>query len=298
MESNAAGLTIAILGTGSMGRYWAYQLQHLNPFIVGTVSSPYAVWDDSRRSVIHPSYYHWHATPAKTPNIVILSVKWRTIDAAAHWIEQFAPHALVISTMNGMGQENSLAHLQHLTLCLGTTTTAVSRHDLDGSEPEIAIKSHGITALPILSDARLEWFRQWAHPGEGSIEWLPSDQMRSMRWQKLLQNSVINPLTAIAGCSNGALASMPIFNLRIPLLREGMQVAIRKGIALPEDMSLRVVQLIEATSANRSSMLQDVLDGQPTEIAAINGYIVAEAQKLGLNAPTHAALIALMTALQ
>jgi 2-dehydropantoate 2-reductase len=45
-------------------------------------------------------------------------------------------------------------------------------------------------------------------------------------------------------------------------------------------------------------MGQDVDNNRPTEIAAINGFIVAEAKKLGIEAPVNFALTALVKTLE
>ena len=54
----------------------------------------------------------------------------------------------------------------------------------------------------------------------------------------------------------------------------------------------------EATAVNRSSMGQDVDNNRPTEIAAINGFIVDEAKKLGIETPVNFALTALVQTLE
>jgi 2-dehydropantoate 2-reductase len=60
----------------------------------------------------------------------------------------------------------------------------------------------------------------------------------------------------------------------------------------------RVFKVAEATALNRSSMGQDVDNRRQTEIAAINGFIVREAKRLGLKAPVNFALTALIETLQ
>lgn len=49
--------------------------------------------------------------------------------------------------------------------------------------------------------------------------------------------------------------------------------------------------LIRSTRWNTSSMLQDVKNGKRTEIDYINGYIVAEAERLGHECEKHAMLV-------
>ena len=53
-----------------------------------------------------------------------------------------------------------------------------------------------------------------------------------------------------------------------------------------------------STAANRSSMGQDVDHHRPTEINAINGFVVREAEKAGLAAPVNRALTALVETME
>jgi 2-dehydropantoate 2-reductase len=82
-------------------------------------------------------------------------------------------------------------------------------------------------------------------------------------------------------------------------VEEAVQVARAKGIALPYDDPIQKVRdVCVATAANRSSMLQDVLRGSPTEIDVINGAIVREADKLGGQAPVNKMLTGLIKAIE
>ena len=94
-------------------------------------------------------------------------------------------------------------------------------------------------------------------------------------WAKLIANAAINPLTATAGVPNGAIATDPRLRERAGrIAREAAAVAVAEGIALPfDDPAEHVYAIALATSENRSSMLQDLERGRPTELEAINGAI-------------------------
>ncbi|KAJ3046985.1 hypothetical protein HK097_000347 [Rhizophlyctis rosea] len=56
-----------------------------------------------------------------------------------------------------------------------------------------------------------------------------------------------------------------------------------------------VWEVIEKTRKNRSSMFQDVAAGKPdTEIDYINGYIVRQASKYGIDVPTNKVIVDLI----
>jgi len=80
---------------------------------------------------------------------------------------------------------------------------------------------------------------------------------------------------------------------------EAVAVAGAKGIRLPYDNPLdRVLTVCEATADNVSSMLQDVLKEQPTEIGMINGAIAREGKKLGRPTPVNETLAFLVQGIE
>ena len=82
-------------------------------------------------------------------------------------------------------------------------------------------------------------------------------------------------------------------------IAEVAAVARARGTALPyRDPLAHTLAVARATSANYSSMLQDVLRGSPTEIEAINTAIAREGQRLGVPTPVNGMLAALVRALE
>jgi 2-dehydropantoate 2-reductase len=120
-----------------------------------------------------------------------------------------------------------------------------------------------------------------------------SRDIKSLLWSKLIINVGINALTAITRLNNGKLIE---FEGTRKILREAVteavRVAKRKKIKLIYDDPLAKVEAVcEATSANVSSMLQDIIRKKRTEIDFINGVIVRQAQELGIAAPVNSILV-------
>jgi len=85
---------------------------------------------------------------------------------------------------------------------------------------------------------------------------------------------------------NGELLDHPeTLRLMEALVSEAAEVAKRKGIGIQGNPMDLVKSVSEATRNNRSSMLQDFDYRRRTEIDAINGAVVREAERLGLPAP-------------
>lgn len=107
-------------------------------------------------------------------------------------------------------------------------------------------------------------------------------------WQKLAVNAAINPLTALYNCRNGELAETDSASIIPGITKEVCQVASAAGYPLPYAETLRyIMQVIQLTAGNYSSMQQDIQQQRTTEIEAINGYVVAKAMQFGINVPVN-----------
>nr|ABR28366.2 bassianolide synthetase [Xylaria sp. BCC 1067] len=120
----------------------------------------------------------------------------------------------------------------------------------------------------------------------------PND-IKEVQLQKLIVNSMINPLTVVFRCNNGQLFGQPA---RLALMRTLLDEAgeIVRAI-LPqesqksgnsqltnENLLAAVLRVAEMTGECSSSMLQDVQAGRRTEIDHINGYLALQGKRLGL----------------
>ena len=131
---------------------------------------------------------------------------------------------------------------------------------------------------------------------------LPSEtaaDLAPLVWGKLIANTAINPLTALTGRRNGELLDSPVARLLDDLAYETAAVAAALGVALPfDDAAEHARSVARLTAINRSSMLQDVEAGRPTEIGALNEAVVAEGMQLGVPTPLNRAMSALVRDLE
>ncbi len=122
-----------------------------------------------------------------------------------------------------------------------------------------------------------------------------SDNVMGLIWDKLLVNVGINPLTAITGLKNGQLLENEESILLLEkLVDEGIEVARALGIKLGFEDSENCKEVCRATSGNISSMLADIINKRKTEIMNINGAIVREGKKLGIQTPVNEIIINLV----
>ncbi|GGH26465.1 ketopantoate reductase family protein [Paenibacillus segetis] len=107
-------------------------------------------------------------------------------------------------------------------------------------------------------------------------------------FRKLMINAVINPLTALWRIPNGELLDT---DERRDLLRqlcvEGEAIYRANGILYDPALYEQILEVCRSTASNVSSMLNDVLQGAPTEVDFINGRLVEMARSKGVPAPGH-----------
>ena len=134
----------------------------------------------------------------------------------------------------------------------------------------------------------------------GGIDTQVVDDVDRLLWSKLIVNVGINALTALLRVPNGSLAQVRECELLMAqAVNEAVAVARALGINLDDDQPLdRVHQVCALTAPNRSSMLQDILRGAPTEIEVINGAIVAKGRAVGIPTPVNLLLTQLVKALE
>ena len=239
------------------------------------------------------------ADEADVPDVVLLTVKAYDTKRA---IPQMGPlvgaRTAVVSLQNGLGNVEALADaFDERQVFAGVTTHGVTF--VEPGHVRHAGVGYFMVGSPYDQHERaqelVDLFR-----AAGIADAQRTPRVFGELWAKVVVNASINPLTAITGLPNGAL-------LRVPALRELMQRTAEEAIdvakaddaELPEDDLLaRARRVAELTATNKSSMLQDVERGKPTEIDAICGEIVARGAKHGIDTPVNLALRALVKGIE
>ncbi len=116
-----------------------------------------------------------------------------------------------------------------------------------------------------------------------------SKNIEQTLWKKLLINSIINPLTTIHNIENGQITAYSSIKHECYQLCLELIPFIQKLDILEEGDSLfeHVCLVVKQTKNNISSMRQDHLKCQLSEIDSITGYLLNEARKLYIELPLH-----------
>lgn len=228
-----------------------------------------------------------------TRRALVLCKAWQTQSAAARLAECLAPDGLALTLQNGLGNREALAAL------LGEDRAA------------IGITTQGATLIApgVVRPVGEPVIRLGAHPrleplaaalSTAGFEIETSPDVDGLLWGKLVINAAINPLTALLRVPNGALLERPpARELLQALACETAAVAAARGVQLPFADPVQAAEAVaRRTAANRSSMLQDVERGAPTEIDAICGAVVQAGERLQLPTPFNRTLLRLVQSLR
>lgn len=124
---------------------------------------------------------------------------------------------------------------------------------------------------------------------------------RGAQWRKVIFNAATNPIGALTRLTHGRVCELPPLRLLVTqLVDEGKAVASAQGIVLDADPEELIDHAAKPEVAydHRSSMLQDVLAGRPTEVDWLNGGIVRYGEQVGVPTPMNRAIWALVKGLE
>ena len=114
-------------------------------------------------------------------------------------------------------------------------------------------------------------------------------------WEKFVVNCGGNAMCAVTGLRSAEAVRVPELDaFKDHVLDEVMAVLDAKGIKLPNPDIVSQIKVGARKSFNQPSMLQHVLRGRQTEIDALNGIVVREAETFGIPAPYNQSLVALL----
>lgn len=226
--------------------------------------------------------------PGPINRLLLTTKAHQALDALLAVKQRLGDDTTIVLMMNGMGiYEEVCARLTGARVYCATTTEGAYRRSPD----HIVHAGRGATLVGSPDgDAAPDWFHSWQSL---PVDCRWSDDIRSAQWHKLAINCAINPLTALHGCPNGdLLANAALRRAMAGLCDEIAAVSRALGYAsTAREIHATAQQVARATANNRSSMLQDVSAGRPTEIDYITGYLVSRAEAVGIPVPRNRALL-------
>jgi 2-dehydropantoate 2-reductase len=221
-------------------------------------------------------------------DVVFVAVKsYQTEDAVRGVLPAVGERTWILSTQNGIGNVERIRKVVDTTRII----TGITFHSIQHTGPNRMRYRTGIKPIQMapvdgqITDEVRAIGRVFSSAGLAA-DVVPS--VDTIVWQKLVHNAVVNPVSALTGMScSELLADDDIQAFMRALCLEIADVMRKRGTPLEdeEDPYRPIVRSQQALAKNRPSMWQDLVRGFRTEIDAMNGGIVAEAERLGMSAP-------------
>lgn len=291
-------MKIAVIGPGSMGCLFATSFEQTQNevFIIDKYEerAKKLTHNGIRIEGISGSFFckipavSWNNNIPFPPELILVCVKAHsTLSVSQNISKILDKHTIVLTLQNGLGNMEILAkYVEPKNIMVGITSQAATTI----GHGYIKHTGTGETIFGEINGKitpRVEKLLQTFN--DTKIKAKTTSNILGLVWGKLLVNAGINPLTAILKIKNGELLKHTYTKeLMHNLVLETVLAAERKNIKFEFQTPIEKIETIcHLTAANTSSMLQDILKNKKTEIDFINGAIVEEGEKLGIETPVN-----------
>ena len=298
-------MTTCVVGAGSIGSLLAAHLATVTDVFVLTRRDEHArALNDEGLRVSGRHDFTARVTAAADPRdlpdfeLGIIATKAGGVEPAAGALAGRFTAATVMTVQNGLGAEEIVRAHGAWPLVSAVTFMSGTKH----SDTHVEYILDTPTWLGPYGDTPFERVQEIAQLLVDSglkAEALPD--LRPAQWSKLIFNATVNGVAALTGLRHDthfAAESGPadLGHLVHDLVDEGKRIAAAAGVELHDDPWEMNVLATKRGSAHYPSMLEDVDRRRPTEVELINGALVGEAARSGVEAPLHTAVYRLVKA--
>jgi 2-dehydropantoate 2-reductase len=223
--------------------------------------------------------------------------------ATAGVVEQLRPAALagsplLVTLQNGMGHSDALLAVPDVPVARGVTMHA-GRYVGSGCVEHLIEGETWLGPLRGQVDD-IRWFGRLLD-GANLPARVIADPMPAV-WSKFVFNSVMNPVGALLLGNNAARYDSPHVRALIDdMAAECIRIVTALGGTFafdPMDFVNKVRSGELPVSSHAGSMALDIARGAPTEIDELTGYVVTQAERLGIPVPTCRAVYRLVKGLE
>jgi 2-dehydropantoate 2-reductase len=294
-----------VIGAGAIGSLFAAHLSKVADVLVLT-RRPEHAWALNDRGLRISGKHDFTArvTAASDPRdlsdfeIGIIATKATGLEGAAEALAGRFAAATIMTVQNGLGAEEVVHRHGDWPLISAVTFMSGTKH----SDTHVEYILDTATWLGPYGETPYERVQELAKLLVDSglkAEALPD--LHPAQWAKLIFNATVNGVAALTGLPHDAHfaaenGEADLGHLVHALVDEGKRVAAAAGVELHDDPWEMNVLATKRGSAHYPSMLEDVEAQRPTEVELINGALVREAERHGVDAPLQTALYRLVAA--
>ena len=293
---------VAVIGAGAVGLFYGAKLQkagsnvqfqsrYVKENITDDEIKVKSIWGDFS---INADIYD---VPGKMrpADIIILATKYLpNIDFESLLKPVVKANSIIVVLQNGINHEETLQQIfAHVKIVGALAFTCINRIDANN----IHHLDYGLVKLGSLNaQAEVAAKKVYELFDEANIRAELCENLRQVRWQKLLWNVPYNPLSVVCQADTKQLmANQDITNYSRELMKEVQAIATADGISITdaeiEDMIDRTVKM----QPYKTSMLLDHEMKKSIEIEAILGEPIRIAKSYGLDVPRMQSLYAMLS---
>jgi 2-dehydropantoate 2-reductase len=296
---------VCVVGAGSIGSLFAAHLATVTDVLVLTRREEHArALNEQGLQVSGRHDFTARVTAAANPrdlpdfDLGIIATKANGVEAAAERLGGSFPGATIMTVQNGLGAEEIVRAHGEWPLVSAVTFMSGTKHSDTHVEyildTETWLGPYGETPFE-----RAKAIAQLLVDSGLKAEALPD--LLPAQWSKLIFNATVNGVAALTGLPHDKHFAAErevgdLGHLVHDLVDEGKGVAAAAGVDLHDDPWEMNVLATKRGSAHYPSMLEDVEAHRPTEVELINGALVREAARCGVEAPLQTALYRLVKA--
>jgi 2-dehydropantoate 2-reductase len=310
--------SITVVGAGAVGSLLAARLCHTDARVSLLARGPAARSIEEEGLTLLDGEHAHHARPrvvlsgaeAGVQDIVLLAVKLDQVSGTApHLASMVGPQTYVVSAMNGLpwGFAETLPPPARAALVgdpLFRLGTPIESRQIAGCLVFVNCSRvgtgvvrrnaghHVVLGTPAAGPSRpIAAFATLLE--QAGFEVRLSPDIRLELWDKLIGNAVLNPLSALVRRSIGDICDDTRTRSRaVAAMTELTRLGDALGLACAASPAQRL-DALRPLRSSRTSMLQDVLAGRPTEVEAMVGPLLTLSDAMGVAMPVMSHLFAL-----
>ena len=293
---------IAVIGAGAVGGYFGGMFARAGAPVIligrrsfaDAVNAAGLVMDKSDGQERIPVAATTDIDAIRDCSLILFSVKANDTEGTAKQIAPLLqPDATVVCLQNGVDNAERIRAVTSVTVIPASVYVAVS-------VPEPGRVKHlarGDLIIGPPSERTTEVANIFIRAG---IPCRISENIEGELWVKLLCNSALNAISALAHARYGQIMeNAGARQLMQQVVDEVLAVAHANSVVFPgisdrESGMAAAMELAMQMGGALSSTAQDLDRGRPTEIDALNGYIARRGAELGVPVPINRALFALV----
>lgn len=301
-ETIDKNLRIAVIGVGGVGGYLSGMLLRAfsNVTLVARGGRYEAIQKNglvlhseySGESIGHPAALVQDASMLEEQDVILICVKNYSLDEILPALAKVSTeNTILVPVMNGVDAAQriraAVKNGRIVESVIYTVSYAKEDYSIvqEGTFTSLRIGASGAACEDTGTDAAVQLISDMFT--EAGIEHKISEDVRLDIWRKYILNCAFNVETAAYQLSIGGLRTDPKYAQEyVMLVREAAAVARAKGIPVTEDHEQMIIRRFDEYADDATSSLQrDIRDGKRAETDTFSGYLIREAEALGIDVP-------------